>query len=92
MTEVAKKEEKNMQLGMIGVERMDGSMAVRLIRSGHQVVVLSPERSVEDCREDKLDGKGVAFCSICDAPFCSDLYVAVAGSGNATRDVFRKIW
>jgi NADH-dependent peroxiredoxin subunit F len=33
--------------------------------------------------EDKLDGKGVAFCSTCDAPFFSDLDVAVAGSGNS---------
>jgi 6-phosphogluconate dehydrogenase len=30
-----------MQLGMIGVGRMGGSMAVRLIRSGHQVIVYS---------------------------------------------------
>ena len=30
-----------MQLGMIGVGRMGGSMAVRLIRGGHQIVVYS---------------------------------------------------
>jgi 6-phosphogluconate dehydrogenase len=30
-----------MQLGMIGVGRMGGSMAVRLIRGGHQVIVYS---------------------------------------------------
>ena len=34
MTEVAKKGERNMQIGMIGVGRMGGSMALRLIRGG----------------------------------------------------------
>jgi len=36
--------------------------------------------------EDKFDGKGVAFCSTCDAPFYSDLDVAVAGSGNSALE------
>ena len=36
--------------------------------------------------EDKFDGKGVAFCSTCDAPFFSDLDVAVAGSGNSALE------
>ncbi len=33
--------------------------------------------------EDKLDGKGVAFCSTCDAPIFSGQKVAVVGGGNA---------
>ncbi len=36
--------------------------------------------------EDKFDGKGVAFCSTCDAPFYNDLDVAVAGSGNSALE------
>jgi len=36
--------------------------------------------------EDRFDGKGVAFCSTCDAPFYSDLDVAVAGSGNSALE------
>lgn len=36
--------------------------------------------------EDKFDGKGIAFCSTCDAPFYSDLDVAVAGSGNSALE------
>ncbi len=36
--------------------------------------------------EDKFDGKGVAFCSTCDAPFYSDVDVAVAGSGNSALE------
>ncbi len=36
--------------------------------------------------EDKFDGKGVAFCSTCDAPFFSDLDVAIVGSGNSALE------
>jgi len=36
--------------------------------------------------EDKFDGKGVAFCSTCDAPFYNNLDVAVAGSGNSALE------
>jgi len=33
--------------------------------------------------EEKLDGHGVAYCSICDAPLFKDKDVAVIGGGNA---------
>lgn len=33
--------------------------------------------------ETELDGKGVSFCSICDAPVFKDKVVAVIGGGNA---------
>jgi len=33
--------------------------------------------------EDKFEGKGVAYCSTCDAPIFSDKRVAVVGGGNA---------
>ena len=33
--------------------------------------------------EDKFDGKGVAYCSTCDAPLFSGKKVAVVGGGNA---------
>ncbi len=33
--------------------------------------------------EDKFDGKGVAFCSICDAPLFRGKEVVVVGGGNA---------
>ncbi len=36
--------------------------------------------------EDRFDGKGVAFCSTCDAPFYSGQDVAVVGSGNAALE------
>lgn len=36
--------------------------------------------------EDKFDGKGVAFCSTCDAPFFKDQDVAVVGGGNSALE------
>ena len=33
--------------------------------------------------EDKLDGKGVAYCATCDAPLFKNKVVAVVGGGNA---------
>lgn len=33
--------------------------------------------------EDKFDGKGVSYCSTCDAPVFKDKVVAVIGGGNA---------
>jgi NADH-dependent peroxiredoxin subunit F len=37
--------------------------------------------------EDRLKGKGVAFCSTCDAPFFEDRDVAVIGSGNSALEM-----
>jgi alkyl hydroperoxide reductase subunit F len=36
--------------------------------------------------EEKLEGKGLAFCSTCDAPFYNGLDVAVVGSGNSALE------
>lgn len=36
--------------------------------------------------ENEFDGKGVAFCSTCDAPFYNGLDVAVVGSGNSALE------
>lgn len=33
--------------------------------------------------EKELIGKGISFCSTCDAPFCKDKRVAVIGGGNS---------
>jgi NADH-dependent peroxiredoxin subunit F len=37
--------------------------------------------------EDRLAGRGVAFCSTCDAPFFQDQEVAVVGSGNTALEM-----
>lgn len=36
--------------------------------------------------ENRLDGKGVAYCSTCDAPFYQDRDVAVVGGGNSALE------
>ena len=36
--------------------------------------------------EDEFDGKGVAWCSICDAPLFADVPVAVVGGGNVALE------
>jgi alkyl hydroperoxide reductase subunit F len=40
-------------------------------------------RSLNVPGEDKLIGKGVTYCAICDAPFFKDKPVAVVGGGNS---------
>lgn len=41
--------------------------------------------------EHELDGKGVAYCSICDAPLFSGKPVAVVGGGNAGLEAVRDL-
>jgi alkyl hydroperoxide reductase subunit F len=36
--------------------------------------------------EDEFDGRGVAYCATCDAPFFQDQDVAVVGSGNSAME------
>lgn len=47
------------------------------------VVSGSRHRRLGVSGEDRLDGKGVAWCSICDAPLFNEKVVAVVGGGNA---------
>jgi alkyl hydroperoxide reductase subunit F len=42
--------------------------------------------------EDRLDGKGVAWCSTCDAPLFSGKTVAVVGAGNAGLEAVRDLF
>ncbi len=65
---------------------------VRTNEGGHYrsktVIIASGARSrrLDVPGEDKFDGKGVAFCSTCDAPFFKDFDVAVVGSGNSALE------
>ncbi|MEK7187931.1 MAG: FAD-dependent oxidoreductase [Patescibacteria group bacterium] len=43
----------------------------------------SRRRKINVPGEAELDGRGVAYCSICDAPLFKDKTVAVVGGGNA---------
>ena len=41
--------------------------------------------------EDKFEGKGVVFCSTCDAPLFKDKVTAVVGGGNAGLEAVRDL-
>ncbi|MDP8255250.1 MAG: FAD-dependent oxidoreductase [Candidatus Alcyoniella australis] len=55
------------------------------IYSGRAVIVATGKRNrkLGVPGEDRLLGRGVAICAICDAPFYSGRKVAVAGGGNS---------
>lgn len=42
--------------------------------------------------EDKFEGKGVAYCSTCDAPLFRDKKVAVVGGGNAGLEAVQDLF
>ena len=44
------------------------------------------QKRLEVPGEDKFNGKGVAYCSTCDAPFFEGKDVAVVGSGNSALE------
>jgi alkyl hydroperoxide reductase subunit F len=43
-------------------------------------------RRLKVAGEEQFEGKGVAFCSTCDAPFFSNQVVAAVGGGNAALE------
>lgn len=72
-----------------GVSETPGGFSV-LMKSGKsfetKTVILasgSRRRRLGVPGESKFEGKGVVFCSTCDAPLFGDKTVAVAGGGNA---------
>lgn len=71
------------------IEKIDGGFRIKTV-SGKifetKYILLatgSRRRRLGVPGEDKYDGKGVVFCSICDAPLFKDKDVAVVGGGNA---------
>ena len=42
--------------------------------------------------EDRLDGKGIVWCSTCDAPLFNEKDVAVVGAGNAGLEAVRDLF
>jgi alkyl hydroperoxide reductase subunit F len=74
---------------VVAVEKMDGGFRIKtknektfeakylFIASG------SRRKKLNVPGEQSLDGKGVSYCSICDAPLFKNKIVAVIGGGNA---------
>lgn len=70
------------------VRRASPDFEVETDRGKYQgkAVILAPgarRRKLGVPGEKELDGKGVAYCSTCDAPLFKDKAVAVVGGGNA---------
>ncbi len=55
---------------------------------GRTLIVASGKfpRPLDIPGEDRLMGKGVAYCATCDAPFYKDKVVAVVGAGNSALE------
>ncbi len=85
-----------------GVEIMEGVRIREIIRRKNDFEIKSAENSYKTKTiliatgetprrlnvpgEKELEGKGISFCSICDAPLFADKDVAVVGGGNAGLD------
>lgn len=71
------------------VTGIDGGYAVETEQGEHyesKTIIISSggrHRHLNILGEDKLEGKGVSYCSTCDAPFFRGKKVAVVGGGNA---------
>lgn len=69
--------------------RTEGGYAIKTehgeMYAGTTVIIASGgrHRHLDIPGEEKLNGKGVAYCSTCDAPFFRGKKVAVVGGGNA---------
>jgi alkyl hydroperoxide reductase subunit F len=55
---------------------------------GHTLIITSGKfpRPLGIPGEERLTGKGVAYCATCDAPFYKDKVVAVVGGGNSALE------
>ena len=64
------------------------------IYQGKTVIVASGarRRKLGIPGEDKFEGKGVAYCSTCDAPLFKDKKVAVVGGGNAGLEAVQDLF
>lgn len=66
----------------------------RNVYSGKTVILVAGarRRKLGVPGEDKLSGKGVAYCSTCDAPLFKDKKVAVIGGGNAGLEAVQDLF
>lgn len=72
----------------IGINQQEGGYTVKTDKGAYEtktVIVATGgrHRHLDVPGEDKFKGKGVVYCSTCDAPFFRDKKVAVVGGGNA---------
>jgi len=75
-TEVKKIKQEN---SLLEVETDDGSYQAKTVL----IVTGAHPKKLSIPGEDEFSGKGVSYCSTCDAPIFKDKEVAVVGGGNA---------
>ncbi|MEA2006532.1 MAG: FAD-dependent oxidoreductase [Patescibacteria group bacterium] len=73
---------------VVAIDEMDGGFVVKTENQQYQtktVIICAGgrDRHLGIPGEEKFAGKGVAYCSTCDAPFFKGKDVAVVGGGNA---------
>lgn len=79
------------------IEKIDGGFRVRTkkgtaLETKTVLMALgSRRRRLGVPGEDKFEGKGVVFCSTCDAPIFKDKITAVVGGGNAGLEAVRDL-
>ncbi|MEI9966332.1 MAG: FAD-dependent oxidoreductase [Candidatus Moraniibacteriota bacterium] len=71
-----------------GIERINTNFHVKTAKgeyAGKTLIIASGgrHRHLDVPGEEQLNGRGVAYCSTCDAPFFKEQRVAVVGGGNA---------
>jgi thioredoxin-disulfide reductase len=71
------------------IKKRDGIFEISTLKNNNfqskSVIITSGKnpRPLKVPGEEKFMGKGLSFCSICDAPFLKDKVVAVVGGGNS---------
>jgi alkyl hydroperoxide reductase subunit F len=75
---------------VVGVEKQPDGIFIVVTREGKRIPTKyiliasgSRRRKLNIPGEKELDGRGVVYCSTCDAPLFKDKVVAVIGGGNA---------
>ena len=73
---------------VVGLEKMEGGYRVKSAKEEYEtkVVIIASggrHRHLDVPGEEQFVGKGVVYCSTCDAPFFKERKVAVVGGGNA---------
>ena len=73
------------------VDKADGNFQISTREGKILVATGSRRRKLNVPGEKEFDGKGVAYCSICDAPIFKNKVTAVVGGGNAGLEAVRDL-
>jgi alkyl hydroperoxide reductase subunit F len=78
--------------GAVSISRQDGGFEVRTEKGetyrGRAVIIATGKRPrpLNVPREERLRGRGITYCAICDGPVFQGMKVAVIGGGNSALE------